>query len=64
MNPLFGEKNDAKVYQLASELRIPEPLGWDKWEASLGAQWARNDADIDFNQSELFMFAVGIGRHF
>ena len=63
-NPIFGIKNDAKVYSLASELRIPDPFGWKKWTTSVGVLWARNDADINFNKSNVAMFSATMGRSF
>ena len=58
-NPLFNNRtNDADVYLLASEVRFPDPFGWDNWTATAGVQWADNDADIEFNQSSVLM-AVG-----
>ena len=63
-NPIFGQKNDAQVYVLASELRIPDPFGWEKWFTTVGFQWAENQADIDFNKSFVTTFAARIGRSF
>ena len=64
-NPLFnGEVNDANVYALASELNIPNPMGWDQWFATVGFQWAENQADIDFNKSSVALFAARVGRNF
>lgn len=64
INPIFNEKNDADVYVLASEVRVPEPFGWDKWTATVGVQWAENSADIDFNKSSVALFSARIGRSF
>jgi hypothetical protein len=64
-NPIFvGEANDADVYLLASEVRIPEPFGWDKWTTSVGVSWGENSADIDFNKSSVALFTARIGRSF
>ena len=63
-NPIFNKTNDAEVYVLASELRIPHPFGWDKWFTTVGFQWADNKADIDFNKSTVTMFSARVGRSF
>ncbi|MEZ5501721.1 MAG: DUF2860 family protein [Halioglobus sp.] len=63
-NPIFNQKNDAQVYVLASELRILNPFGLDKWTTTLGVQWAENSADINFNKSSVAMFSARIGRSF
>ncbi|MEZ5573854.1 MAG: DUF2860 family protein [Halioglobus sp.] len=63
-NPIFNQTNDAEVYVLASEVRIPNPLGFDKWFTTVGFQWAENQADIDFNKSSIAMFSARIGRNF
>jgi hypothetical protein len=63
-NPIFGKANDADVYVLASEVRIPEPFGWDKWTTSVGVSWGENSADIDFNKSSVALFSARLGRSF
>lgn len=63
-NPIFNKANDADVYLLASELRFPEPFGWEKWTIAAGVQWADNDADIEFNQSSILMATGRIARSF
>lgn len=63
-NPIFNRANDADVYVFASEVRIPEPFGWDKWETSVGVSWGENSADIDFNTSSLALFSATLGRSF
>ncbi|CAA0090689.1 Uncharacterised protein [Halioglobus japonicus] len=63
-NPIFNEKNDADVYMLASEIRVPDPFGWENWFTTVGVQWADNRADIDFNKSSVAMFSAHIGRRF
>lgn len=63
-NPLFGQTNDAQVYLLASEVRVPDPFGWEQWFTTVGVQWADNQADIDFNKSKVVMFQARIGRRF
>ena len=64
VNPIFNKTNDANVYIVASELRFPEPLGWDKWVATTGIQWGDNDADIDFNKSSTLLFVARAVRTF
>lgn len=63
-NPIFNEVNDANVYRLASELNIPNPMGWNHWFATVGFTWADNQADIDFNKSSVALFTARIGRDF
>jgi hypothetical protein len=63
-NPLFNEVNDANVYRLASELNIPNPMGWDQWFATVGFVWGENQADIDFNKSSVALFSARVGRNF
>jgi len=63
-NPIFHKANDADVYVLASEVRIPEPFGWDKWTTSVGVSWGENSADIDFNKSSVALFTARLGRSF
>lgn len=64
VNPLFNKTNDADIYLLASEVRFPNPFGWDKWTITGGVQWADNDADIEFNQSSVLMAVGRIARSF
>tara|TARA_R110002049_G_scaffold195501_2_gene364613 strand:- start:1549 stop:2571 length:1023 start_codon:yes stop_codon:yes gene_type:complete len=63
-NPIFNEKNDADIYVLASEIRVPDPFGWENWFTTVGVQWADNQADIDFNKSSIAMFSARVGRRF
>lgn len=63
-NPIFNEVNNANVYLFASEVRIPEPFGWEKWTTSVGVSWGENQADIDFNKSTVAMFSARLGRSF
>jgi hypothetical protein len=63
-NPIFNEVNDANVYALASELEIPNPLGFEHWFATAGFQWGENQADIDFNKSSTVLLLGRIGRKF
>jgi hypothetical protein len=64
VNPIFNETNDADVYVLASEVRVPDPFGWENWYTTVGVQWADNQAEIDFNKSTVAMFSAQIGRRF
>ena len=64
VNPIFNKSNNADVYIFASELRFPNPLGWDKWTATTGIQWGNNDADIDFNKSSTLLFVGRVVRRF
>ena len=64
VNPIFNKTNNADLYIVASELRFPEPLGWDKWVATTGIQWGDNDADIDFNKSSTLLFVARVVRTF
>jgi hypothetical protein len=64
VNPIFIKTNDADVYLLASEVRVPDPFGWEQWFTTVGVQWADNQADIDFNKSSVVMFQARIGRNF
>jgi hypothetical protein len=64
VNPLFNKTNDANEFLLATEVRYPEPFGWDKWTAVGGLQWGENDADIDFNESMILMVTGRIVRRF
>lgn len=63
-NPIFNKTNDADVYLLASEVRVPDPFGWEQWFTTVGVQWAENQADIDFNKSKVVMFQARVGRSF
>lgn len=63
-NPLFGKANDADIYMFSSEVRIPEPMGWEKWIAAVGVVYVQNDASIDFNKSSVAMFSANLGRRF
>ncbi len=64
VNPIFNQTNDADVYVLASEVRVPDPFGWENWYTTVGVQWAENQADIDFNKSSIALFSAHIGRRF
>jgi hypothetical protein len=64
VNPIFNKTNNADVYIFASELRFPEPLGWDKWVATTGIQWGENDAEIDFNKGSTLLFVARVVRTF
>lgn len=63
-NPIFNEVNDAQVYVFASEISVPKPFGWDKWYTTIGVSWGENQADIDFNDSSVAMFAARLNRRF
>jgi hypothetical protein len=63
-NPIFNKANDADVYSFASELAIPEPFGWEKWYTTVGVSWGENQADIDFNDSSVAIFAARLNRRF
>ncbi len=64
VNPIFNERNDADVYVLASEVRVPDPFGWENWYTTVGVTWADYKADINFNKENVAMFAARIGRRF
>jgi hypothetical protein len=64
VNPIFHKKNNADVYVLASELRFPNPFGWEKWAVTTGIQWADNDADIEFNESSTLLVVARVARAF
>jgi hypothetical protein len=64
VNPLFSKTNDANIYLLASEVRFPNPFGWERWTVTGGVVWADNDADIEFNQSSVLMAIGRIARSF
>ncbi|MDE0950638.1 MAG: DUF2860 family protein [Halioglobus sp.] len=64
VNPLFNKTNDADIYLLASEVRVPNPFGWEHWTVTGGVMWADNDADIEFNQSSVLMAVGRIARSF
>jgi len=64
VNPLFGKKNDADRYFLASTLFLPGRFGLGKWSANIGVVWAYRDADIAFNDTTMWLINAGLFRAF
>lgn len=64
VNPIFNQKNDASRIMFASTLFMPGPFGLDKWTANIGVVWGRDDTDISFNETELWLISAGMLRHF
>ena len=64
VNPLFGKKNDADRYFFATTLFLPGNFGLDKWTTNIGAVWGQQDADINFNKTNMWLINAGILRRF
>ena len=63
-NPLFGKRNDADRYFFATTLFLPGLFGLDKWTTNIGAVFGKQDSDITFNQTNLWLVNAGILRRF
>ncbi len=64
-NPIFHKKNDADIYGITSVMSFPGSIGFlGKWTPNVGVSWADNDANIDFNQSSIWMVSAALSRKF
>jgi hypothetical protein len=63
-NPIFLETNDANRYSLSSQVFFPRVFGWKNWMPVIAANWAYEDSDIDFNDTQTLTLGVSIFREF
>ncbi len=64
VNPIFNQKNDASRFMFTSTLFMPGTFGLDNWTANIGVAWGRDDTDISFNETELWLISAGVLRRF
>lgn len=64
VNPVFNKKNDSDRFTFASTLFMPGTFGLDKWTANIGVVWGREDTDIAFNETEMWLISAGVLRRF
>ena len=59
-----GDKNDTDRYQIAGGMDFAGLFGLKNWVPNITAIYAKDDSDIDFNDTEGWMFMVGMHRTF
>lgn len=64
VNPIFNKTNDEDVVALATQMFFPGLFGLEKWTPNLSLIWAEGDSDIDFNDTNGWMFNVSMFRRF
>ncbi|MEM9255907.1 MAG: DUF2860 family protein [Pseudomonadota bacterium] len=63
-NPIFGERNDATTYAIASQMFFKNAFGMKHWQPNVSVLYAKTDGDIEFNDSAGWLVSVAIGRTF
>ncbi|MEP5764276.1 MAG: DUF2860 family protein [Halieaceae bacterium] len=63
-NPVFGDSNDADRYAVSSRLMFPGAFGWKKWVPTVGAVYADEDSDVDFNDTSIWLVSASLYRRF
>ena len=64
-NPIFGDKNDADVYGIASVVSFPDAIGFlGKWTPNISVSWGDSDSDVDFNDASVWVVSAALFRRF
>lgn len=64
-NPIFGEKNGASGFGLASAVSFPGSVDFlGKWAPTLSVNYADLDSDIDFNDFSMWTVGASLMRRF
>lgn len=63
VNPLFGKRNDGQSYVVSSALFF-RGFGWENWSPNITFIYGKNDADISFNRSEVWLITAAVLRRF
>jgi hypothetical protein len=58
-NPLFGTRTDNDRLALNATLLYRLPASSGRWQAVANVLWGREDSDVRFHDSDLFMVSVG-----
>lgn len=58
-NPLFGTRTDNDRLALSASLFYRLPASNGRWQAVANVLWGREDSDVRFHDSDLFMVSVG-----
>jgi hypothetical protein len=59
-----NDKNDTDRYSLSADMTFPGLFGLEKWTPHAGAFYAKDDSDIDFNDTTAYGISVGMSRAF
>jgi hypothetical protein len=63
-NPIFNDVNDTDTYSIGATMEFPGMFGLDKWVPNIGAVYAKNDSDIDFNDEQVWLVSFSMFRAF
>lgn len=63
-NPLFGRRNDASSYSIASQVFFKGLLGMEHWQPNIAVLYSSTEGDIEFNDSAGWLVSLAIGRTF
>jgi len=64
VNPVFGARHDIDRLTIGSTLFFTGALGLKNWTTNVGIIWGEEDSDIDFLNTEIFMFSAAFLRRF
>lgn len=63
INPLFGERNDGNGYSLSTALFF-RGFGLEQWSPNIAFNYVKDDADIAFNRSDIWLVTAALLRRF
>ena len=63
-NPIYAEEDSAERYGVSGTVFYSEPFGWKHWFFNATAGWYEEDHDIDFYDTEVGVFVLGMFRKF
>lgn len=63
-NPIYGKKDGADSYSGSATVFYSAPFGLKKWALNGTVGWFQEDHDIDFYDSSVGLFSIGMFRKF
>jgi hypothetical protein len=64
INPVYGMQDEADNYGVSATVFYSEPFGWKPWALNVTAGYFEEDHDIDFYDTSVAAFTVGLFRRF
>ena len=64
-NPIFGEKNGASGFGVASTVGFPHSIGFlGEWTPNITVHWTDLDSHVDFNDYSMWTVGASLSRRF
>ena len=64
VNPVYGQRDDANQYGISATAFYSAPFGWKPWALNATAAYFKENHDIDFYDTSVAAFTVGLFRRF